>query len=126
LGSPVGSDERRVHVWVLDKHRYWLLPVIRRIQGKRGVRVYAPYATKHKWGYLHEALEVDGGNADEPLFRSSLLQSDRPHTFSRLERHIEAVAKDGLRPAKLASINHDWLLDKVNGGSRAQDLEHFN
>jgi hypothetical protein len=39
------------------------LPVIRRIWGQRGVRVHAPYATKYRWGYLHEAMEVDGANA---------------------------------------------------------------
>jgi hypothetical protein len=53
LGEVVGVDERRVRVWVLDHHRYGLLPVIRRIWAKRGVRVHTPYATKYKWGYLH-------------------------------------------------------------------------
>lgn len=57
-----------VRIWVLDEHRYGLLPVIRRCWGKRGVRVYAPYATKYKWGYLHEAMEVDGENKMELLF----------------------------------------------------------
>jgi transposase len=59
LGETVGTDPRRVRVWVLDEHRYGLLPVIRRIWGQRGVRVHAPYATKYRWGYLHEAMEVD-------------------------------------------------------------------
>ena len=36
-----------VWVWVLDEHRYGLLPVIRRIWGHRGVRVHAPYATRY-------------------------------------------------------------------------------
>lgn len=47
-----------IRLWVLDEHRYGLLPVIRRVWGRRGVRVHAPYATRYKWGYLHEALEV--------------------------------------------------------------------
>lgn len=58
----------KVRVWVLDEHRYGLLPVIRRCWGKRGVRVHAPYVTKYKWGYLHEAMEVDGENKLELLF----------------------------------------------------------
>jgi hypothetical protein len=33
-----------------------------------------------------------------------------------LERHIEALAKDCLRPVKAASLSHDWLLDEVNAG----------
>ena len=57
-----------VRLWVLDEHRYGLLPVIRRVWGLRGVRVHAPYATRYQWGYLHEALEVDGANRLELLF----------------------------------------------------------
>lgn len=56
-----------VRIWVLDEHRYGLLPVIGRVWGMSGVRVHAPYATKYKWGYLHEALEVDGEHANELL-----------------------------------------------------------
>jgi len=57
-----------VRFWVLDEHRYGLLPVIRRVWAKRGVRVLAPYATRYQWGYLHEAMEVDGANRLELLF----------------------------------------------------------
>ena len=57
-----------VRLWVLDEHRYGLLPVIRRVWGRRGVRVHAPYATRYQWGYLHEAMEVDGANRLELLF----------------------------------------------------------
>ena len=59
---------RAVRLWVADEHRYGLLPVIRRCWGMRGVRVHAPYATKYQWGYLYEALEVDGENRLELLF----------------------------------------------------------
>lgn len=61
-----------VRLWVLDEHRYGLLPVIRRVWGRRGVRVHAPYATKYQWGYLHEALEVDGENRVELLFTPAI------------------------------------------------------
>jgi putative transposase len=61
-----------VRVWVLDEHRYGLLPVIRRVWGRRGVRVHAPYATRYQWGYLHEALEVDGAHACELLFTPAI------------------------------------------------------
>jgi len=61
-----------VRVWVLDEHRYGLLPVIRRVWGRRGVRVHAPYATHYQWGYLHEALEVDGAHAGELLFTPAI------------------------------------------------------
>ena len=57
-----------VRLWVLDEHRYGLLPVIRRVWGLRGVRVHTPYATRYQWGYLHEAMEVDGANRLELLF----------------------------------------------------------
>ena len=63
---------RAVRLWVLDEHRYGLLPVIRRVWGRRGTRVHAPYATRYKWGYLHEALEVDGAHAVELLFTPAI------------------------------------------------------
>lgn len=61
-----------VRLWVLDEHRYGLLPVIRRVWGRRGVRVHAPYATRYQWGYLHEALEVDGDHACELLLTPAI------------------------------------------------------
>ena len=61
-----------VRLWVLDEHRYGLLPVIGPVWGRRGVRVHAPYATKYQWVYLHEALEVDGAHASELLFTPAI------------------------------------------------------
>lgn len=76
LDKAVGTlaSGQGVRVWVLDEHRYGLLPVIRRVWGRRGVRVLAPYATRYEWGYLHEALEVDGANRAEFLFTPSIDQ----------------------------------------------------
>lgn len=68
------AGAERVRLWVLDEHRYGLLPVIRRCWSLRGVRVHAPYATKYQWGYLHEAMEVDGDNRMELLFTPSVDQ----------------------------------------------------
>ena len=73
LAALVGSAPNRpVRLWVLDEHRYGLLPVIGRVWGRRGVRVHAPYATKYQWGYLHEGLEVDGAHASELLFTPAI------------------------------------------------------
>lgn len=73
LEQIVGSASARpVRLWVLDEHRYGLLPVIRRVWARRGVRVQAPYATRYKWGYLHEALEVDGTHATQLLFTPAI------------------------------------------------------
>ena len=69
-----GAHGRPVRLWVLDEHRYGLLPVIRRCWALRGVRVHAPYATRYQWGYLHEALEVDGPNRVELLFTPAIDQ----------------------------------------------------
>ena len=57
-----------MRLWVADEHRYGLLPVIRRCWGLKGVRVHAPWATRYQWGYLYEALEIDGANKSEFLF----------------------------------------------------------
>jgi transposase len=73
LEQIVGSAPAQpVRLWVLDEHRYGLLPVIRRVWARRGVRVHAPYATHYKWGYLHEALEVDGAHSTQLLFTPAI------------------------------------------------------
>ncbi len=47
LSEVVGSAPAQpVRIWVVDEHRYGLLPVIRRVWGRRGVRLHAPYATR--------------------------------------------------------------------------------
>jgi transposase len=75
IGQVVGGNPRQpVKIWVLDEHRYGLLPVIRRVWARKGVRVHAPYKTTYKWGYLHEALEVDGEHRVELLFTPSINQ----------------------------------------------------
>ena len=44
--ASTGAENQRVRLWVLDEHRYVLLPVIRRCWALRGVRVHVPYATR--------------------------------------------------------------------------------
>jgi transposase len=58
---------RKVRLWVIDEHRYGLIPVVRKCWTLRGLRPVAPYQTKYQWGYLYSALEVDGDNASEFL-----------------------------------------------------------
>jgi transposase len=75
LAEVIGGDvDQPVRIWVLDEHRYGLLPIIGRIWARRGVRVHAPYKTTYQWGYLHEALEVDGRHAVELLFTPGINQ----------------------------------------------------
>jgi transposase len=64
----VSPEATKTRIWVADEHRYGLLPVIRRCWSKVGVRVLAPYKTNYKWGYVYEALELDGKNKFECLF----------------------------------------------------------
>lgn len=56
---------RPVRLWVVDEHRYGLIPVVRRCWTLPGERPVAPYQTRYEWGYLYSALEVDGENAAE-------------------------------------------------------------
>ena len=75
IGTVVGeANDKPVRIWVMDEHRYGLLPVIRRVWGLKGIRVHAPYKTTYKWGYLHEALEVDGKHSVELLFTPAINQ----------------------------------------------------
>ena len=80
LAVLVDDPARPVRLWVADEHRYGLLPVIRRCWSLRGVRVLAPYATKYQWGYLYEAMEVDGENRIE-LFFAPRVGKDVSHVF---------------------------------------------
>jgi transposase len=54
-----------VRIWVIDEHRYGLIPVVRKCWTLKGLRPTAPYQTKYEWGYLYSALEVDGENVAE-------------------------------------------------------------
>lgn len=56
---------KQVRIWVMDEHRYGLIPVVRKCWTLRGQRPTAPYQTKYQWGYLYSALEVDGEHAAE-------------------------------------------------------------
>lgn len=67
LGA-LSAGAERVRVWVADEHRFGRLPVVRRCWSLRGVRVVVPYATHYEWGYVYEALEVDGAHKLELLF----------------------------------------------------------
>ena len=58
---------KRVRIWVIDEHRYGLIPVVRKCWTLRGLRPVAPCQTKYQWGYLYSALEVDGANAAQFL-----------------------------------------------------------
>ncbi len=49
-------------------------PFRRRDHEDRGVRVHAPYATTDKWGFLHEALVIDGVNDAQLLITSAINQ----------------------------------------------------
>jgi transposase len=74
LAGPAARAGQPVRLWVLDEHRYGLLPVLRRVWGLRGVRVHAPYATRYQWGYVHEAMEVDRDNRLELLLTPGIDQ----------------------------------------------------
>lgn len=82
LEAAGSSPDKAVRIWVLDEHRYGLLPVIRRVWGRKGVRVHAPYKTTYQWGYLHEALEVDGEHKVELLF-TPVINQDTHAVFLR-------------------------------------------
>ena len=56
---------------MLDERGHGLLPVTRRVRGRRGVRIHVPYATRCKWGYLHESIAVEGANKLELLFTAA-------------------------------------------------------
>ena len=56
-------DDRPVHVWIEDEHRYGLISVIRRCWTLKGYRVTAPLQRKYKWGYVYAAADIVTANA---------------------------------------------------------------
>ena len=75
LSKAAGTfPDKPVRIWVLDERRYGLLPVIRRVWARKGVRVHTPYKITYQLGYLHEALQVDGAHRVELLFTPSINQ----------------------------------------------------
>ena len=57
-------DDRPVHVWVEDEHRYGLISVIRRCWTIKGHRVTTPVQRKYKWGYVYAAADIVTANTE--------------------------------------------------------------
>ena len=57
-------DNRVVHVWVEDEHRYGLISVLRRCWTIKGHRVTAPRQMKYEWSYVYGAADIVTGNAE--------------------------------------------------------------
>lgn len=70
--------------------------------GLKGVRVHAPYKTIYKWGYLHEALEVDGERSVELLFTPATNQ-DIHAVFLR------KIAQSDLGSQHVVIMDQVWL-----------------
>ena len=92
LARLAAGHDGAVRIWVADEHRYGLLPVIRRCWGLKGVRVRAPWAARYQWGYLYEALEVDGQNRSEFLFVPTV-DKDISAAFLRQISELEPEAR---------------------------------
>jgi len=57
-------DDRDIHVWVEDEHRYGLMSVIRRCWTMKGHYPKAIHNDKYEWGYVYGALNLVTGNAE--------------------------------------------------------------
>jgi len=68
----LAPNPERTRIWMADEHRHGLLPVVRRVWGLEGKRVYAPYKTVYQWMYAYEALEVGGASQCEFLYSSTV------------------------------------------------------
>ena len=51
-------DDKDVHVWVEDEHRYGLKKVIRRCWTLRGHRPRVAHQDKYEWGYVYGAADI--------------------------------------------------------------------
>ena len=107
--------DKPVWIWVLDEHRYGLLPVIRRVWGRKGVRGHAPYKTTYQWGYMHEALEVDGEHKVELLF-TPMINQDVHAVF------LKQIAQSD--PCALHVVVMDQARVPHAAGGRARPCQH--
>jgi len=57
-------DDRPVHIWIEDEHRYGLISVLRRCWTIRGHRVTVSLQRKYKWGYVYGAADMVTGDAE--------------------------------------------------------------
>jgi transposase len=57
-------DDRNIHIWVEDEHRYGLKSVIRRCWTIKGHRPKIVHNDKYEWGYIYGALDTVSGNAE--------------------------------------------------------------
>ena len=57
-------DDRDIHVWVEDEHRYGLMSVIRRCWTMKGHRPKAIHNDKYEWGYAYGALDLVTGKSE--------------------------------------------------------------
>jgi len=57
-------DDRTVHVWVEDEHRYGLISVLRRCWTIKGHRVTVPRQMEYQWSYVYAAADIVTGNAE--------------------------------------------------------------
>jgi transposase len=57
-------DDREIHVWVEDEHRYGLISVIRRCWTMKGHYPKAIHNNKYEWVYVYGALNLVTGKSD--------------------------------------------------------------
>lgn len=91
LAGPAARSGQPVRLWVLDEHRYGLLPVIRRVWAKRGVRV-------------HGQRRSESGLSDNliPTWRSPQRGAEGMEVWRK------GAGASALRGAGLAPFLHLW------------------
>ncbi len=57
-------DDRDIHIWVEDEHRYGLMSVIRRCWTIKGHRPKAVHNDKYEWGYAYGAADIVTGKVE--------------------------------------------------------------
>lgn len=56
-------EGRPVKVWFADESRYGLLPNLRRVWTRRGLRPHKKWQSKYQWSYCYGALDIVEGEA---------------------------------------------------------------
>ena len=57
-------DDRDIHIWVEDEHRYGLMSVIRRCWTIKGHRPKVIHNDKYEWGYIYGAADILTGKVE--------------------------------------------------------------
>lgn len=92
------AQGRPVKVWFADESRYGLLPNLRRVWTRRGLRPHKKWQSKYQWSYCYGALDIIEGEAvflQTPTVNLDWTQAFLEQIKTEFPEHEHIVVWDG-------------------------------